>query len=44
MPEKGPCARASAMEKLKLLTEYLNSEDGGAPWQLQYIRRASHYP
>ena len=32
-----------ALETRNELRDFLNSEEGSLPWQLQYIRRTSHY-
>ena len=40
---RGPRSRHDALETRNELRDFLNSEEGSLPWQLQYIRRTSHY-
>ena len=40
---RGSRSRHDALETRNELRDFLNSEEGSLPWQLQYIRRTSHY-
>ena len=40
---RGSRSLHDALETRNELRDFLNSEEGSLPWQLQYIRRASHY-
>ena len=42
-PVRGSRARNDALETRDILRDFLNSEDGSLSWQLEYIRRTSHY-
>ena len=39
---RGSRSRHDALETRNELRDFLNSEEGSLPWQLQYIRRKSH--
>ena len=42
-PVRGSRYSTDALQLRKTLTEYVNSEEGAVPWQLDYVRRTSHY-
>ena len=42
-PVRGSRPRVDALNVRNQLKDYLNSDEGSVPWQLDYIRRTSHY-
>ena len=42
-PYRGSRSKKSALDTREALKNYLNSEHGSLPWQVNYIRRTSHY-
>ena len=42
-PVRGSRYTKDSLEMREVLKKYVNSEEGSVPWQVQYIRRTSHY-
>lgn len=42
-PYRGSRSKKSALDTREAVKIYLNSEHGSLPWQVNYIRRTSHY-
>ena len=40
---QGSQSRVDALEVRNRLKNYLNSNEGSVPWQIDYVRRTSHY-
>ena len=40
---RGSRSRVDALEVRNRLKNYLNSNEGSVPWQIDYVRRTSHY-
>ena len=40
---RGSRSRQDALEARNELKNFLNSDEGSVPWQLDYVRRTSHY-